>query len=56
MTRIQIALYGDDADRFERYKEEIAERRDGVEPSNPEVLRVIMTECEIEPAATVGGR
>ena len=54
MSRVQIALYGDDADRFDRYKERLTERRDGVEPSNPEVLRWMMSECEIEPAPVAG--
>lgn len=42
MSRVQIALYGDDAEWFQELKANVAERRDGTEPSNPEVVRLMM--------------
>lgn len=43
MSRVQIALHGDDAEWFYELKAKVAEKRDGTEPSNPEVVR-LMTE------------
>lgn len=40
--RTQITLYGDDSEWFEDYKQEVAEQRDGNEPSNAELLRMMM--------------
>jgi len=44
--RLQITLYGEDARRFEEKKQEVAERRPGSEPSNPELIRVLLDEDE----------
>ena len=40
--RERISLYGDDADWFAELKEEVAERRNGHEPSNAEMTRILM--------------
>lgn len=42
MTEVHITLYGDDAEWFEEKKERIAERRDGNEPANAELVRLLM--------------
>ena len=40
--RVQITLYGDDAEQFLAYREVVGERRDGNEPANAEVVRLTM--------------
>lgn len=40
--RADITLYGDDAEQFEKLKEARAEMRHGNEPSNAEMLRLLM--------------
>lgn len=44
--REQASLYSDDADRFARIREQVAERRDGAEPSNSELLRLMMDQFD----------
>ncbi|WP_255198015.1 hypothetical protein [Halorarius litoreus] len=44
--REQASLYSDDADRFAWYREQVAERRNGVEPSNSELLRLMMDQFD----------
>jgi len=41
-----MTLYGDDAERFEELREEVAEARPGGELSNAELVRVMMDELE----------
>lgn len=40
--RERISLYGDDAEWFAELKAEVAQRRNGNEPSNAEMLRLLM--------------
>ncbi|MBX0348245.1 MULTISPECIES: hypothetical protein [Haloarcula] len=40
--RTQITLRGEDSEEFEQTRERIAEERPGGEPSNAEVVRVLM--------------
>ena len=40
----QITLYGDESEWFQDVKENIARNRNGVEPSNAEVVRRLMEE------------
>ena len=40
--KTQITLRGDDSDQFEKLRDRIAEDRPGSEPSNAEVVRVLM--------------
>jgi hypothetical protein len=47
--RTQITLYSDDSEWFEEIKERIAERRDGTEPSNAELLRLMMDQYDPRP-------
>jgi hypothetical protein len=42
--RTQITLYDGESDWFQAVKKDIAEERDGVEPSNAEALRLLMQE------------
>jgi len=42
--RERISLYGDDADWFAELKQEVSERRNGHEPSNAEMTRILMQE------------
>lgn len=46
--REQITLYGDDAEQFQMFKQDIAEKRGGNEPSNAEMLRLFMQEADRE--------
>lgn len=45
MTRIDITLYGDAAERFERIKEKKTEEA-GTEQSRPQVVESMMSEYE----------
>jgi len=40
--RVDVTLRGDDAQWFERVREEIAEERNGNKPSRAETLRLLM--------------
>jgi len=40
--RTQITLQGDDSERFEETRRRISEQRPGSEPSNAEVVRVLL--------------
>jgi len=40
--KTQITLRGDDSEEFEQLRERIADQRPGSEPSNAEVVRVLM--------------
>jgi len=53
MTREDITLRGADAEWFRDLKEDVTERRDGHEPTNSEVARLMME--QFEPAADRGG-
>ena len=44
--REQISLYGDDAEWFNERKQEVAAQRNGVEPSNAEMLRRLLEQTE----------
>jgi len=44
--RVNITLYSDDAERFQEVKQRIANQRNGAEPSNSEVVRLLMDETE----------
>jgi hypothetical protein len=44
--RVQITLYGDDARWFLDLQEQIAEQRDGTEPANAEVARLMMEQFD----------
>jgi hypothetical protein len=46
--RERISLYGDDAEWFAELKEEVAERRNGNEPSNAEMLRRLLEQTETD--------
>jgi len=46
--RERISLYGDDAEWFAELKAEVAERRNGNEPSNAEMLRLLMEDSETD--------
>ena len=47
--RTQITLYSDDSEWFEEIKKEVAERRDGAEPSNAELVRLMMDQYDAHP-------
>lgn len=53
MARTQITLYGDDAARFERLKDRVADERPGGKPSNAEMVRVLMDEADVGQPRTV---
>jgi len=40
--RVDVTLRGDDAEWFEKVREQIAEQRDGNKPSRAETLRLLM--------------
>jgi len=46
MPRCQITLQGDDADRFTDTAERVAELRGGAEPSNAEIVRMMMDQFD----------
>lgn len=46
MVRTQITLYGDDAEWFEKLREQVAEQRDGNEPKRAEVARLMMEQFD----------
>lgn len=46
MTRVDVSLYGEDADAFEEVRDVLDERTAGRTPTNADVLRVLMTEFE----------
>ncbi len=48
MVRDQITLQGDDAERFRRNKEQIGEFRGGANPSNAELVRMMMDQFKPE--------
>jgi len=42
-----ITLYGDDSEWFEQQRQKVAEQRDGNEPGNAELVRLLMQESDI---------
>jgi hypothetical protein len=44
--RAQISLYSADARRFEDYRDQVAEERDGATPDRPELLRMMMDQFD----------
>lgn len=46
MSRVQISLYGEDAEWFSEIREEVAERRDGNPPTRAELARMMMEQFE----------
>lgn len=40
--RVQITLYGEDAENFERVKEQLDRENPGSRPTNAEALRMLM--------------
>jgi len=52
MVRDQITLQGDDSKRFRRNKEQIEELRGGADPSNAELIRMMMD--QFDPGSAVG--
>lgn len=42
---VDISLYGDDAEQFREIKSRIEEARGGNEPTNAEVVRLLMQEA-----------
>lgn len=44
----RITLRGDDADYFEEFKDQVAQARGGSEPSNAEVVRLMMQSLDVE--------
>jgi orotate phosphoribosyltransferase-like protein len=48
---VHIKLYGSKADRFEEISETLSDQL-GYEPSNPEVVGIIMSGIDVEPTAT----
>jgi len=46
MTREQLTLYGDDADWWRDLKEQVADRRNGNEPTNAELARLMMEDYD----------
>lgn len=44
-----ISLYGSDAEQFREIRERVAQARDGNEPSNAEVVRLLMQEAGTDP-------
>jgi hypothetical protein len=53
MSRVDITLRGDDADWFREILDEKAADRNGNEPTNPEMLRMMMEEYH-DPERTGG--
>jgi len=51
VTETHITLYGEKSDRFEEIKSELQERA-GFEPTNPDVVKVLMDESERPKART----
>lgn len=49
MVRVDVTLRGSDARWFLELKEEVAERRRGSEPSNPELVRLMMEQYDPKP-------
>lgn len=47
MSEMHATLYGEDAEWFEELKQEVAERRNGSEPSNAEMLRILMEQADL---------
>lgn len=47
MSEVHITLYGDDAAWFQEMKRRITEDRDGNEPSNAEVARLLMQHANL---------
>jgi len=52
MVRDQITLQGGDAERFRRKKEQIEDLRGGADPSNAELVRMMMD--QFDPCSAVG--
>jgi hypothetical protein len=46
--RKQITLYGEDSEWFEDLQEEVGELRDGNEPANAELVRMMMQQFETD--------
>jgi len=44
--RTQITLYGEDSEWFEDLKEDVGEQRDGNEPANAELARMMMQQFD----------
>lgn len=44
--RVQITLYGDDAEWFINQQQKIAEKRGGSTPSNAEVVRLMLEQFD----------
>lgn len=47
MSETHITLYGDTSEWFEQYRERVAEQRDGHEPSNAELVRLLMQHADL---------
>lgn len=45
--KLSITLRGDDVEWFESFRERIAEKRNGHEPGNTEVLRRLMETADV---------
>lgn len=54
MVRSQVTLYDDDAARFEELREQVGELRPGEEPSNAELVRILMDVVDLEDVAPIG--
>ena len=52
MPRCQATLQGDDAARFEDTAERVAELRGGAEPSNAEIVRMMMDQFDANEAVS----
>lgn len=46
MSRVQVTLYGDDADWFGEMRERVGEKRDGNLPSRAELQRMMMEQFD----------
>lgn len=54
MTRERITLSGDDAEWFRDIRQTIAKRRDGYQPTNAEVARLMMEDYDDGHSARLG--
>ena len=48
VNRIDITIRNETAEHFEGYLESVTEMRDGLEPSNAELLRMMMAQFDPE--------
>jgi len=46
--RTQVTLYAEDSEWFEDLKEDVGEQRDGNEPTNAELLRLMMQQFDAD--------